>query len=51
MYELQTALVINAAQNAGNANGFIYGMGSGGIVAAICFIFFLLGIIIFTDIL
>ena len=51
MYELQTAMVITAAQNAGNGDAFIYGLSSGGYVAAIVFIFFLLGIIIFTDIL
>lgn len=51
MYELQTAMVITAAQNAGNADALIYGMGSSGFIAAICFMFFLLGIIVFTDIL
>lgn len=51
MNELQTAMVITAAQHAGNANGFIYGMGSNGILVAVCFILFLLGIIVFTDIL
>lgn len=51
MYELQTAMVITAAQNAGNGDAFIYGLSSGGYVAAIVFIFFLLGIIVFTDIL
>ena len=47
MNELQTAMVITAAQNAGNGDVFIYGLGSSGYVAAIVFIFFLLGIIVF----
>ena len=51
MYELQTAMTITAAQHAGNANGFIYGLGSNGFAAVIFFLFFLLGIIVLTDIL
>ena len=51
MYELQTAMTITAAQHAGDANGFIYSLGSNGFAAAIFFLFFLLGIIVLTDIL
>ncbi len=51
MNELQTAMVITAAQNAGDANAFIYGSGSNGILVAGAFVLFILGIIVFTDIL
>lgn len=51
MNELQTVVTIHAAASAGNANSFIYGMSSGGILAIGAFILFLLGIIVFTDIL
>ena len=51
MHDLQTAMVITAAQNAGNAEAFIYGTSAGSIVAAMFVIFLILGIMILTDIL
>lgn len=51
MTDFQTALTIHAAASAGNANNFIYGMSSGGVLAVGVFLLFLLGIIVFTDIL
>lgn len=51
MNELQTALTIHAAASAGDVNSFIYGISSGGVLVAGIFVLFLLGIIVFTDIL
>lgn len=51
MNELQTAMTIRAAASAGDANSFIYGMSSGGVLVAGAFVLLLLGIIVFTDIL
>ena len=50
MYDFQTAMVITAAQSAGRPEAFIYGMSSGGIFAAVLIVFFILGIMILTDI-
>lgn len=49
MYDFQTAMVITAAQSAGQSEAFIYGMSSGSILAALVIIFFILGIMIITD--
>ena len=51
MNELQTVMTIHAAASAGDVNSFIYGMSSGGVLAVGAFVLFLLGIIVFTDIL
>ena len=51
MYDFQTAMVITAAQSAGHPEAFIYGTLSGSIVAAMFVVFFILGIMILTDIL
>lgn len=51
MTDLQTVMTIHAAASAGDANSFIYGMSSGGVLVAGGFILFLLCIIVFTDIL
>lgn len=51
MYDFQTAMVITAAQSAGRPEAFIYGMSSGSIVAALVIVFFILGVMILTDIL
>ena len=51
MYDFQTAMVITAAQSAGRPEAFIYGTSAGSIVAAMFVVFFILGIMILTDIL
>lgn len=52
MFEaVQSVAILNAAQNAGNGSAFLYGMGAPGFAVGIVFIFFTLGIIVFTDIL
>lgn len=50
MYDFQTAMVITAAQSAGRPEAFIYGMSSGSILAAVLIVFFILGVMIITDI-
>ena len=51
MYDFQTAMIITAAQSAGQPEAFIYGTSSGGIFAAVLIVFFIIGIMIITDIL
>lgn len=51
MYDFQTAMIITAAQSAGQPEAFIYGTSTGSILAAGFIIFFILGVIILTDIL
>jgi hypothetical protein len=51
MNELQTALTIYAAENAGNGARFLYNVAGNGIALELFVIFLILGLIIIADIL